>query len=279
VTREGAACGRKGKGVPVPLLVLEAGVARPDAPPDKFPNGEPVAGARGRVNLGVAPETAGGLGPKREPGVSLTPGADGASVLGSGFGKRLNEPGLIPANGLGAVAVTGFGASVSSAVTALVSGFGTVPSEKPLKSSVGGGVGVGVGAEDEVEGLLLRGTPLVVNRGGVFGLNVDAASSEGRSTKGSTLTGGGSGVALASASSGPGEGALAAVSHCPNGVFGDAGRGLSDAGFSPLTSSSSPPDTGALARGELRRGRVLGLPRLPPEPGEGEGEGSVGVGS
>jgi hypothetical protein len=83
---------------------------------------------------------------------------------------------------------------------------------------------------------------------------------------------------------GVGEGALALPSHFPNGVFGDAGRGLSEAGFSPLTSSSSPPDTGAFASGELRSGRVLGLPRLLlAELGDGdgvwEGDGSMGVGS
>jgi hypothetical protein len=70
------------------------------------------------------------------------------------------------------------------------------------------------------------------------------------------------------------------ASHCPNGAFGDADRGLSKEGFSPLTSSSSPPDTGAFARGELRSGRVLGRPRLALELGDGvsEGDGSVGVG-
>jgi hypothetical protein len=182
VTREGAACGCGREGVPVPLLVLVAGVARPGIPPDKLPKGGPVvAGARGRGRLGVAPETAGGFGPKREPGVTLESGADGAFVLGSGFGKRLNEPGLIPANGLGAVVLTGFDASLSSVVVAFVSGFGKAPSEKPLKSSVGGGVAAGVGAEDEVGGLF------VVNRGGVFGL--DATSLESCSTKGSALTG------------------------------------------------------------------------------------------
>ena len=73
---------------------------------------------------------------------------------------------------------------------------------------------------------------------------------------------------------------MAPVSHCPNGVFGDAGRGLSEGKFSPLTSSSSPPDTGVFARGELRSGRVLGLPRPVLETGDGvsDGEGSVGIG-
>jgi len=86
-------------------------------------------------------------------------------------------------------------------------------------------------------------------------------------------------------SSGGGESALAPPPHCPNGVFGDAGRGLTEAAFSPFTSSSSPPDTGAFARGELRTGRVLGLPRLLLELGDGDGDGereggdgSVGVG-
>ena len=81
-------------------------------------------------------------------------------------------------------------------------------------------------------------------------------------------------------SDGDGEGGFATLSHCPNGGFGDAGRGLSDGGFSPLTSSSSPPDTGAFARGELRSGRVLDLPGPAPEAGDGEseGKGNMGVG-
>ena len=83
-------------------------------------------------------------------------------------------------------------------------------------------------------------------------------------------------------SGGDGDGGIALPSHWPKGGFGDAGCGLSEAGFSPLTSSSSPPDTGVFARGELRSGRVLGLPKLIAEAGdgesEGEGEGSVGVG-
>lgn len=47
-----------------------------------------------------------------------------------------------------------------------------------------------------------------------------------------------------------------------------------------MTSSSSPPDTGVFARGELRSGRVLGLLRLVLELGDGvsAGDGSVGVG-
>ncbi len=49
-----------------------------------------------------------------------------------------------------------------------------------------------------------------------------------------------------------------------------------------MTSSSSPPDTGVFARGELRSGRVLGLPKPIAGAGDGdgesEGEGSVGVG-
>ena len=59
-------------------------------------------------------------------------------------------------------------------------------------------------------------------------------------------------------------------------VFGDARCSLSEAGFSPLTSSSSPPG----ARGEPHSGRVFGLPRQIAEAGDGEskGEGSVGVG-
>ena len=88
-------------------------------------------------------------------------------------------------------------------------------------------------------------------------------------------------VGIPSAGDGNGGNALP-PSHWPNRGFGDAGCGLSEAGFSPLTSSSSPPNTGVFARGELRSGRVLGLPKLAAEAGDGvsedEGEGSVGVG-
>lgn len=85
---------------------------------------------------------------------------------------------------------------------------------------------------------------------------------------------------MLSAGDGDGNGGNVLASHWPNGGFGDAGCGLSEAGFSPLTSSSSPPDTGVFARGELRTGRVLGLPKLTAEAGDGvsEGEGRVGVG-
>lgn len=265
VARESAPCTRDG--VFCMLLVLVAVVA-----PDKLPKGDPAAGARG--GFGVAPETTGGFVPNREPepAMNLEFEADGASAIGSGFGMRLNAPGLSPANGLGAVAVTGFFAS--SAVD-FVSGFGAAPREKPIKS----GIGAAAEAAEEEEGLLFSGTPFVVNSGGVFGLAATGAAVAESSTKGSTLAkGGGGGIDPTSA--GGGEGALPMLSHWPNGIFGDAGRGLSEVGFSPLTSSSSPPDTGVLARGELRTGRVLGLPRLVLETGDGdsEGDGSVGVG-
>jgi len=131
----------------------------------------------------------------------------------------------------------------------------------------GGGVTVAPVAREEV-GLLLGGVPFVGSSGGVIGLGIidgGAALAAVWSTDDSNLIKGG-----------VGEGALALPSHCPNGVFGDAGRGLSEAGFSPLTSSSSPPDTGAFARGELRSGRVLGLPRpllVEFEDGDGDSEG------
>jgi hypothetical protein len=113
-----------------------------------------------------------------------------------------------------------------------------------------------------------------VSSGGDFGLGIKDGGTAlvAWSTDDSIFVGGG-----------VGEGALTLPSNFPNGVFGDAGRGLSEAGFSPLTSSSSPPDTGAFASGELRSGRVLGLPRLLLEElgdGDGvwEGDGSMGVG-
>lgn len=123
--------------------------------------------------------------------------------------------------------------------------------------------------------LLLRGVPFAVSNGGVFGLGIidgGAAFAAAWSTSDSNFIVGG-----------VGEGTLALLSHCPKGVFGDAGLGLSEASLSPLTSSSSPPDTGAFASGELRGGRVLALPRLLlVEIGDGdgvwEGDGSVGVG-
>jgi len=126
----------------------------------------------------------------------------------------------------------------------------------------------------EEVGLLLRGVPFAVSSGGDFGLGIKDGGTAlvPWSADDSSFVGGG-----------VGEGALALPSHFPNAGFGDAGRGLSEAGFSPLTSSSSPPDTGVLASGELRSGRVLGLPRLlPVELGDGdgdwEGDGSMGVG-
>lgn len=231
-----------------------------DVPP------KPVSGA-GAPGLVVAPRAARGFVPKRGgPDMNLESGADGASVLGSGFGMGLNAPGPIPLNKLGTDIVAGFVAS---------SGFRAPPGVNPLKSSVGTGILVTAGMAKEDEGLSLGAVPFAASRGGVFGLAVAGALMPW-STKGSTLAGGG--VNLASA--GDGEGALGLVSHCPNGVRGDAGRGLSEEGFSPLTSSSSPPDTGVFARGELRIGRVLGLPRLVLEAGDGvsDGEGSVGIG-
>jgi hypothetical protein len=68
---------------------------------------------------------------------------------------------------------------------------------------------------------------------------------------------------------GDGEGDFATPSHCPNGAIGDAGRGLSERGFSPLKSSSSLPETGLFARGERQSARVLGLLEPTPEVGGG----------
>jgi len=233
-----------------------------DVPP------KPVSGA-GALGLVVTPMGAGGLVPKRGPDMNLESGADGASAVGSGFGMRPNVPGSIPLNRLGTDIVAGFVAS---------SGFGAPPSVNSLKLSVGTGTLVTAGIAKEDEGLSLGAVPFAASRGGVIGLGIKdgAGALTACSTKGSTLAGGG--VNLISA--GDGEGALGLVSHCPNGVLGDAGRGLSEEGFSPLTSSSSPPDTGAFARGELRTGRVLGLPRLVLDAGDGvsDGEGSVGIG-
>ncbi|KAI9512958.1 hypothetical protein F5148DRAFT_560375 [Russula earlei] len=253
VTSEGATWVRRV--VLCTLLAPVAGVAAPGDPPTA---GDEVAGANG--NLGVVPKTTGGFVPKRGPAVSLE-SVTGASEPGSGFGKRLNVPSLIPANGLGTAVV--MGCFVASSVVDFVMGFGKAPSEKLFKSSVGAGVTTCAVAA-EAEAVLSRGTPFVVSSGGVFGLAAadEDGALKGWSAKGSSLTGG-SVVTMISAGGGEG-GALEAPSHCPNGVFGDAGRGLSE-GFSPLTSSSSPPDTGVFARGELRSGRVLGLPRLPAE--------------
>jgi len=225
----------------------------------------------------VAPKTAGGFVPKREPALGLESGVVSASALGSGLGRRLNVPDLIPANGLGAAVVAGF---VASSAVDFASGFGAPPSENPVKSSGSTEAAVGPGVAKGDEGLSLRAGPLVVGSGGVFGPAIadNVGTLTGRSTKGSALAGGG--VDLTSVGGG-GEGTLELVSHCPNGIFGDAGRGLSKGDFSPLTSSSSPPDTGVFARGELRTGRVLGLPRpILLEPGDGvsEGDGSEGVG-
>jgi hypothetical protein len=255
------------------LLMLIAGAVAPDIAPGKLPKADPDLGAIG--TLGVAAETDGGFAPKRDPPVvNLGSSVDGASVLGSGFGIRLNAPGWIPANRLGTV-IAGAGiVALSSAVDLVSSSVGAAPSENPVKSSV---------CANTVEGFSLTATPFGVSSGGVIGV-ATADEVEGAltvwSSKGSTLAEGG-GIDLASAAGDEeGDTLEETVSHCPNGVFGDAGRGLCEDGFSPLTSSSSPPDTGVFARGELRSGRVLGLPRPTLELGDGvsEGDGSVGIG-
>lgn len=187
------------------------------------------------------------------------------SGVSAAAGASIPASGLIPANRLGGVIVAGFAVDFAS-------GFGPEPpSEKPIQLELGaGGVAAGPVTREEV----LRGVPFAMSGGGDFGPGTKGGRTAlvAWSTGGSNIVGGG-----------VGEGALALPSHFPNGVFGDAGRGLSEEGFSPLTSSSSPPDTGAFARGELRSGRVLGLPRLLlVELGDGdgvwEGEGSMAVG-
>jgi hypothetical protein len=238
-------------------FALVAGVTTPGIAPGKLPKrGGPVAGV-------VVPEAAGGFVPKRGLGATLKSSAAGASVPVSG---------LIPANRLGVVIVAGL---VASSAVDFVSGIRPEPpSEKPIQPEpCAGGVAAGPVTREEL-GLLLRGVPFAVSSGGDFGLGIKDGGTAWVtwSTDDSNIVGGG-----------VGEGALALPSHLPNGVFGDAGRGLSEAGLSPLTSSSSPPDTGAFASGELRSGRVLGLLRLLlVELGDGdgvwEGDGSMGVG-
>jgi hypothetical protein len=103
------------------------------------------------------------------------------------------------------------------------------PSEKLLRFSIGtGDATIGAAVAEEKEGLLLRAAPFVVASGGrVMGLSfAGGAILLDWSIQGSTLT---TGVV----------------------ALGDAGRGFWAVGFSPLTSSSSPPDTGVFARGEL----------------------------
>ena len=250
------------------LFALVAGVMTPGV---ALPKGDgPVAGERGVL----VPETAGGFVtvPKRGPGATLESSAAGASVPTSGLGMRLNAPGLIPANRLGVVVVVGL---VASSAVGFKSAFRPEPpSEKPVQPDpTVGGVTAGPVTREGV-GVLLRRVSFAVSSGGVcgFGIKGGKAALMVWSTDNSN-----------SVRDGVGEGALVPPSHFPNGVFGDAGRGLSRAGFSPFTSSSLPPDTGTFASGELRSGRVLGLPRLLlVELGEGEddwsGDGSVGVG-
>lgn len=236
------------------LFALVAGVMTPGIALGKLPKDDgPVAGVRGSLGVAV-PETVGGFVPKRGPGVTLESSVAGAASS------------LIPANRLGVVV-----AAASSALD-FVSGFRPEPpSEKPVQPEpTAGGVAASPVTTEEV-GLLLGGVPFAVSGGGDFGLGIKDGGTTlvAWSTDDSNFVGGG-----------VGEGALAPPSHFPNGGFGDAGRGLSEA---PFTSSSSPPDTGAFASGELRSGRVLGLPRvLLVELGDGdgvwEGDGSVGVG-
>jgi len=170
------------------------------------------------------------------------------------------------------VVVTGL---VASSAVDFVSCFGPEPpSEKPIQPELdAGGVAAGPVTREELA-LSFTGVAFAMSSGGDFGLGIKDG--------GTTLVAWSSDVSSIVAG-GVGEGALAPPSHFPNGVFGDAGRGLSEVEFSPLTSSSSPPDTGAFASGELRSGRVLGLPRLLlVELGDGdgvwEGDGSMGVG-
>lgn len=203
--------------------------------------------------------------------VDLVSAAGSVPAIGSDFGMRLNTLGLNPVNGPAAGVVAGL---VVSSAAGFVSSFTTAaPSEKPLKLSVGtGATGTVAGAVADEDELIFPFVP--INNGGVFGRVIaGGVVLAGWSANGSAAGCGGAGFSA-------GDGDVAPTSHWPNGILGDAGCGLSEAGFSPLTSSSSPPDTGTFARGELRSGRVLGLPKPIAGVGDGEseGDGSVGVG-
>lgn len=207
----------------------------------------------------------------REVAPGVREGGPGVTLESSVAGAPVPASGLVLASRLGVVVVAGLAAS--SAV-GFVSGFRPEPpSEKPVQPEPSaGGVEAGPVTREDV-GLMLA-VPFAVSSGGDFGLGIKDGGTAlvVWSTDDSNFVGGG-----------VGEGAVVPPSHFPNGAFGDAGRGLCEVDFSPLTSSSSPPDTGAFASGELRSGRVLGLPRLLlVELGDGdgdwEGDGSMGVG-
>lgn len=157
------------EGVPSTLFVLAAvvgGVTAPGVAANGPSRDNPAVGARGI--LGVPAKATEGFDPKRVPTRGLVSGADGVSVLDSGLGVRLNTPGFIPPNALGAVGIAGF---VDSSTAGFVSGFTGAPREKPLKFSIDTGAAtVGAAVAEEDEGLSLRGTPFVMNGGGVFGL-------------------------------------------------------------------------------------------------------------
>lgn len=257
-----------------PSAAVIAGVTAPGfAPNESTTKGDPVAGAS--WTLAVAPKAVVGFDEKSAPGggVALVSAAGTIPATGSDFGMRLNAPlGLRLGNKLAAGVEAGL---VASSAAGFASGFTMAPSEGPPKFSVGIGdatTGAAVAEPKEEDAI-----PFASNGGGVFGLGIaEGVALALWSTNGSTT--GSGGVSLISA--GDGDGGIAPPSHWPNGALGDAGCGLTEVGFSPLTSSSSPPDTGVFARGELRSGRVLGLPKLIVEAGDGEseGEGSVGVG-
>src|SRR6266702_3703374 len=143
------------------------------ATPGFATKGDPAAGARG--SLAVVPKAA----------LGLVSDAGGVPAIGSGFGMRLNAPGLRPVNGLAAGVVEG---RVASSAGGVISGCTAAPSEKPPKFSAGIGdvTGTVTVAEEEDE-LLLGAVSFVPNNGGVFGLAIaDGFALAVWSTNGST---------------------------------------------------------------------------------------------
>lgn len=152
-------------GAPIALFPPVAGTGAVAATGFRV-NGDATTGNGG--SLVVAPKV---LDPKREePGVgaALASNASGSPATGSGFGMRLNAPGLKPENRLAAGVVAGF--VVASSAGGFVSGFAVVPSEKPPKFNVG--TGGATGTAEAVAEVLLRAVPFAINNGGVFGLAI-----------------------------------------------------------------------------------------------------------